>query len=62
MCNCQSAMLCTHDVHGAQYLLSDLDSLCFEEPYSTRFEEWRVAQCDPTGTVEMRPPEVRLYA
>ena len=59
--DCESAMLCIHDVNETQYKLSDLDFLCFEAPYSTtRVEEWRVSERDPIGTVEMRPPEVRI--
>lgn len=60
-CQCESVMLCTHETNEAQYVLSDLDFLCFEKSYSvTRFEELKVSEYDPTGTVEMRAPEVHM--
>ena len=41
-------------------MVSDLDLVCFEGASSgTKFEEWRMTQHDPAGTLEMKPLEVR---
>ena len=58
-CDCQSAVLCTCNPNRTTYVLGDLDLLCFEGESSTAtFEDWKMTQRDPAGTVEMKPPEV----
>ena len=62
-CDCQSAVLCTCS-DKITYVLGDLDLLCCERKKSAtnaNLEDWRMTQHDPAGTVEMKPPEVRIY-
>ena len=52
-------MLCQCPEAIAEYVVSDLDLLCFEGVSSgTKFEEWKMTQHDPAGTIEMKPLEV----
>ena len=58
-CECENAVLCTCGDNTTLYVVGDLDLLCFEGVSSaTKFEDWIMAQHDPAGTMEMKPPEV----
>ena len=55
-------MQCTCPESPTQYVVGDLDLLCFEGTSSTmKFEDWIMTQHDPAGTTEMKPPEVFIY-
>ena len=51
--------VCTDTTDTVSYVVGDLDLLCFEGVNcSTKFEEWKMTQHDPAGTIEMKPLEV----
>ena len=53
---------CTDATDTVLYVVGDLDLLCFEGvSCSTKFEEWKMTQHDPAGTIEMKPLEVHTY-
>lgn len=62
MCKCTNTILCTctDTTETVLYVVGDLDLLCFEGASSgTKFEEWKMTQHDPAGTIEMKPLEVK---
>ena len=58
-CKCQNTILCQCPEATALYVVSDLDLVCFEGASSgMKSEEWKMAQHDPAGTIDMKPLEV----
>ena len=60
-CECENVVLCTCSDNSTEYVVGDLDLLCFEGPSSaTNFEDWIMTEHNPAGTIEMKPPEVAI--
>ena len=60
-CQCKNTMLCTctDTTDTVSYVVGDLGLLCFEGVRcDTNFQEWKMTQHDPAGTIEMKPLEV----
>ena len=51
--------VCTDTTNTVLYVVGDLDLLCLEGvSCGTKFEDWKMTQHDPAGTIEMKPLEV----